>query len=142
MIKSDSMKINKCIPIVLAINFGLLCFALYVAHTYQRRNIIARSERPIIAYSILEVNCHGHRLGSTFKIAYAGKDYYVGVSRELCKNIGQAKFFYDGKHDTVFEKDELCIRHVVCSFVLFAFSLLLWRYPEVRKIQSDKERNT
>lgn len=61
---------------------------------------------------------------------------YVGVSRELCKNIGQAEFFYDMQHDTVFEKDYLCMRHIVFFFVLFAFSLLLWKCPEVRKYQA------
>ena len=121
------MRINKWIPIVLAINIGVLCFALYVATTYQQQNYIVSCEQPITNYSILEVNCRGHRMHSTVKIAYAGKDYYVGVSRELCKNIGQAEFFYDMQHDTVFEKDYLCMRHIVCFFVLFAFSLLLWK---------------
>ena len=119
------MRINKWIPIVLAINIGVLCFALYVATTYQQQNYIVSCEQPITNYSILEVNCRGHRMHSTVKIAYAGKDYYVGVSRELCKNIGQAEFFYDMQHDTVFEKDYLCMRHIVSFFVLFAFSLLL-----------------
>ena len=95
------MRINKWIPIVLAINIGVLCFALYVATTYQQQNYIVSCEQPITNYSILEVNCRGHRMHSTVKIAYAGKDYYVGVSRELCKNIGQAEFFYDMQHDTV-----------------------------------------
>ena len=119
--------------------YWALCFALYVAMTYRCQNNIAQSERPITGYSILEVNGGGRKIRSTVKLAYAGKDYYVGVSRELCKNIGQAKFFYDREHDTVFEKDYLCMRHVVCSFVLFAFSLLLWRYPEVRKYKATRK---
>ena len=124
------MRTNKWIPIALAINIGVLCFALYVAMTYLRQSDIVSCEQPITNYSILEVNCRGHRMHSTVKIAYAGKDYYVGVSRELCKNIGQAEFFYDMQHDTVFEKDYLCMRHIVFFFVLFAFSLLLWKCPE------------
>ena len=133
------MRINKWIPIALAINIGVLCFALYVAMTYLRQSDIVKSEHPITNYSILEVNCRGHRMHSTVKIAYAGKDYYVGVSRELCKNIGQAEFFYDMQHDTVFEKDYLCMRHIVFFFVLFAFSLLLWKCPEVRKYQATRK---
>lgn len=133
------MRINKWIPIVLAINIGVLCFALYVATTYQQQNYIVSCEQPITNYSILEVNCRGHRMHSTVKIAYAGKDYYVGVSRELCKNIGQAEFFYDMQHDTVFENDYLCMRHIVFFFVLFAFSLLLWKCPEVRKYQATRK---
>ena len=74
------MRTNKWIPIALVINVGALCFALYVAMTYQRQNNIAQSEQPITDYSILEVNCGGHRLRSTVKMAYAGKDYYVTVS--------------------------------------------------------------
>ena len=70
------MRINKWIPIVLAINIGVLCFALYVATTYQQQNYIVSCEQPITNYSILEVNCRGHRMHSTVKIAYAGKDYY------------------------------------------------------------------
>jgi len=85
------MRINKWIPIVLGINIGVLCFALYVATTYQQQNYIVSCEQPITNYSILEVNCRGHRMHSTVKIAYAGKDYYVGVSRELCKNILTSK---------------------------------------------------
>lgn len=79
------MRTNKWIPIALAINIGALCFALYVAMTYPRQNDIVKSEHPITDYSILEVNCRGHRMGSTVKIAYAGKDYDVGVSESYVK---------------------------------------------------------
>lgn len=130
------MRTNKWIPIALAINIGVLCFALYVAMTYLRQSDIVKSEHPITDYSILEVNCRGHRMGSTVKIAYAVKDYDVGISRKLCKNIEKAKCFYDRQHDTVFEKDYLCMRLVVGSFVPFAFSLLLWGYPEVRRYKA------
>ena len=43
------MRINKWIPIVLAINIGVLCFALYVATTYQQQNYIVSS--PCFAFS-------------------------------------------------------------------------------------------
>lgn len=132
------MRTNKWIPIVLVINIGALCFALYAAMTYQRQNHIVQSEQPITDFSILEVNDGGHRMGSTVKIAYAGKDYYVGINRKLCKNMEKAKFFYDRQHDTVFEKDYLSMRLVACSFVLFAFSLLLWRCREVRRYKATK----
>ena len=133
------MRINKWVPIVLAINIGALCFALYVAITYQHQNNIVLSEQPITDYSILKVDGGGHKLHSMVKIAYAGKDYNVGIDRKLYKNIEKAKFFYDKQHDTVFEKDYLCMRHVVCFFVPFAFSLLLWRYPEVRKYKATRK---
>ena len=48
------MRINKWIPIVLAINIGVLCFALYVATTYQQQNYIVSCEQPITNYSIVE----------------------------------------------------------------------------------------
>ncbi len=123
------MRINKWIPIILAINTGALCFALYIAMIYKHQNSIVLSEQPITDYSILEINIGGRKISTTVKITYAGKDYCVGIDRKLCKNI----VFYDRQHDTVFEKDYLCIRHIVFSFVLFVFSLLLWMYPEVRK---------
>lgn len=134
------MRTNKWIPIVLAINIGALCFALYAAMTYQRQNHIVQSEQPITDYSILEVYDGGHRMSSTVKIAYAGKDYEVGIARKLCKNIEKAKFFYDRQHDTVFEKDYLSMRLVAYSFVLFAFSLLLWRCREVRNRSTKNNR--
>ena len=83
------MRTNKWIPIALAINIGVLCFALYVAMTYLRQNYIVSCEQPITNYSILEVNCRGHRMHSTVKIAYAGKDYYVGEAENFAKILGK-----------------------------------------------------
>ena len=107
--------------------------------TFQRRSKIVQMIQPITDYSILEVNCGGHRMGSSVKIAYAGKDYYVGVRLKQCKEIESASLYYDRQHDEVFEKDELSKTQVVCLFVLFAFSLLLWRYPEVRRYKATKK---
>ena len=84
--------------------------------TYCHRNEILKSEQPITGYSILEVNCRGHRMSSTVKISYGGKNYYVGISRK-----------------------ELPKRQIVCFFVIFAFSLLLWRYPEIRRFKATKK---
>ena len=133
------MRINKWIPIVLAINIALLYFAISALMTYCHRNEILKSEQPITGYSILEVNCRGHRMSSTVKISYGGKDYYVGISRKVCKNIEKAKFFYDRKNETIFEEGELPKRQIVCFFVIFAFSLLLWRYPEIRKFKATRK---
>ena len=66
-------------------NIGVLCFALYVATTYQQQNYIVSCEQPITNYSILEVNCRGHRMHSTVKIAYAGKDYYALIPQHYYK---------------------------------------------------------
>ena len=38
------MRTNKWIPIALAINIGVLCFALYVAMTYLRQSDIVKSD--------------------------------------------------------------------------------------------------
>lgn len=128
------MRINKWIPIVLVINIAMLCLVINASMTYRYRNEIVESEQPITDYSILEVNCSsGYRGGSTIRIEYAGKDYYVGVSRKQCKGIMSTTFYYDRQHDTVFEKDELNKGDVVFFFTIFAYSLLLWTYPEVRK---------
>ena len=134
------MRINKWFAIVLAINIALLCFAINVLLTYHHRNEIVKSEHPITVYSILEVNCSSsYRGGSTIKIEYAGKDYYVGVNSKQCKRIESVKLYYDKLHDTVFEKEELSMRQAVFFFISFAFSLLLWRYPEVRKYKATKK---
>lgn len=112
--------------------------AISALMTYCHRNEILKSEQPITGYSILEVNCRGHRMSSTVKISYGGKDYYVGISRKVCKNIEKAKFFYDRKNETIFEEGELPKRQIVCFFVIFAFSLLLWRY--ILKFGSSKRQ--
>lgn len=131
------MRINKWVPIVLAINIGALCFALYVAITYQHQNNIVLSEQPITDYSILKVDGGGHKLHSMVKIAYAGKDYNVGIDRKLYKNIEKAKFFYDKQHDTVFEKDYLCMRHVVV-FLCRLHSLCC--YGGIQKCENTRQQ--
>lgn len=127
-------KINKWIPIVLAINIGLLCLTINVFMTYLHRIDIIKSAHPITGYSILEVNRGGPRRTSSVKMTYSGKEYYVGVARKQCQGEGVkgVEFYYDVQHDTVFEKNELNRRYVVFFFVTFVYSLLLWVYPEVR----------
>lgn len=130
------MRINKWTPVVLAINITMLCLAINVSMKYLHRKEIVKFNKPITDYSVLEVDCSGgYRGGSTLRIEYTNKDYYVGVSRNQCKKIESSKLYYDEQHDTVFEENELSMRHIVCFFTLFAFSLLLWTYPEVRKRQ-------
>ena len=125
------MSISKLIPLVLAINIAMLCLTINASMAYFHRNEIVKSGKPITNYSILEVNCSGgYRGGSTIRIAYLGKYYDVGVSRKLCKRTESANFYYDKQHDTVFEKDELSMRQIAFFFAVFAFSLLLWRYPK------------
>ena len=62
------MKINKWIPVVLAINLAMLGLAIYVLGLYQHRTSIVASQTPITDFSILEVNYRTH--GSSVKIAY------------------------------------------------------------------------
>lgn len=140
MIKNCRMSINKWTPLVLAINIAMLCLTINASMAYFHRNEIVKSEKPITNYSILEVNCSGgFRGGSTIRIAYLGKYYDVGVSRKKCKRTESTNFYYDKLHDTVFEKDELSMRQIVFFFTMFAFSLLLWRYPEVRRCKATKK---
>lgn len=139
MIKNSRMSISKWTPLVLAINIAMLCFAVNVLKTYKHRNEIVKSGKPITNYSILEVNCSGgFRGGSTIRIAYLGKYYDVGVSRKQCKRTESANFYYDKQHDTVFEKEELGMRQIVFFFTVFAFSLLLWKYPKVRRYKATR----
>ena len=66
------MKINKWIPVVLAINLAMLGLAIYVLGLYQHRTSIVASQTPITDFSILEVNYRTH--GSSVKIAYMVKN--------------------------------------------------------------------
>lgn len=129
------MRINKWIPIVLAINIGLLCFSIYVFMQYQHRQSIIKFAHPITEYSVLEVDCHSGRMSSYIRISYLGKDYFFGVTKKKCQNIENVALYYDAQHDEVFEKDELCMRHVATISVIFLCSLLLWFYPEVRNVK-------
>lgn len=80
-----SMRINKWILIVLAINIGLLCFTIYAFRQYQHRQEIVKFAHPIIEYSLLEVDCHSSRMSSNIKIAYLGKEYFVGVTKKMAQ---------------------------------------------------------
>lgn len=113
----------------------MLCLAINVLTTYRHRNEIVKSEQPITDYSILEVHCSGYRGGSNIRIAYLDKEYHVGVSKKQCKGIMSTKLYYDRQHDTVFEKDEINMSQIVFFLTMFAYSLLLWTYPEVRKMK-------
>ena len=125
------MRINKWSLIVLAINIGLLYFTIYAFRQYQHRQEIVKFAHPITEYSLLEVDCHS-RMSSNIKIAYLGKEYFVGVTKKKCQNIESVALYYDTQHDEVFEKDELRMSHVATLSVIFLCSLLLWFYPEVR----------
>ena len=127
------MKINKWIPVVLAINLAMLGLAIYVLGLYQHRTSIVASQTPITDFSILEVNYRTH--GSSVKIAYNSKEYYTGIPITRCKteDVEKLAYYYDAKNDAIFEESELNRRYVVFYFILFLCSLLLWLYPEVRK---------
>lgn len=79
------MRINKWILIVLAINIGLLRFTIYAFRQYQHRQEIVKFAHPIIEYSLLEVDCHSSRMSSNIKIAYWGKEYFVGVTKKMAQ---------------------------------------------------------
>lgn len=56
-------------------------------------------------------------------IAYLDKTYQVGVNRKQYKGDMSTKFYYDRQHDTVFEKDEISMRQIVCFIYRFTLSL-------------------
>lgn len=129
------MKINKRIPVVLAINLAMLGLAIYVLGLYQHRTSIVASQTPITDFSILEVNYRTH--GSSVKIAYNGKEYYTAMpmpySKRKTENVEKIAYYYDARNDAIFWESELNKRYVVFYFIVFLFSLLFWAYPEVRK---------
>lgn len=129
------MKINKWIPVVLAINLAMLGVAIYVLGLYQHRTSIVASQTPITDFSILEVNYRTH--GSSVKIAYNGKEYYAAMpmpySKRKTENVEKLAYYYDAKNDVIFWGGGLSKRPVVFFFIMFLLSLLFWTYPEVRK---------
>ena len=134
-----AMKINKWIPVVLAINLALLGLAIYILGLYQHRASIVASQTPITNFSISEVNYR--KLGSSVKIAYNGKEYYTGIpipySKRKTKDVKKLAYYYDAKNDTIFWESGLNKRHVVFFFhsvFIFIATLDISRSAERRQV--------
>lgn len=124
-LRTPSLKKKGQMKKVLFINIILLFTLIYTCISYNHRQAIVNTERPIENFSVLEINCR-RRQGSTLLVEFNAKKYYVGISYGQCKSftLDKVKIYYDKENDKLFERDELTIRYIVwfsfiylCSFI-------------------------
>ena len=114
---------------VLFINIVCLFILIEGCITYNHRQAIINTERPIENFSVLEINCHtGYRSnGSTLLVEFNAKKYYVGISSRQCSKpftLDKVKIYYDKEKDKLFERDELTIKIIVFYFILYLCSFI------------------
>lgn len=109
---------------VLFINIALLFILIYVCISYNHRQAIVNTERPIENFSVLEINCSGYRGGSNLLVEFNAKKYYVGITSRQCKSftLDKVKIYYDKEKDKLFERNELSIRYIVFYSIICAHS--------------------
>ena len=123
---------------VLFINIALLFILIYVCISYNHRQAIINTERPIENFSVLETDCRSNRSGSSILLVeFNGKKYHVGVTYDQCKScksftLDKVKIYYDKENDKLFERDELAIRIVVFYFILYLCSFI-WLITVIKK---------
>ena len=67
---------------VVFINITLLIILIYVCTSYNHRQAIVNTERPIDNFSVLEINCSsGYRGGSTLLVEYNAKNHLAKMRR-------------------------------------------------------------
>ena len=112
---------------VLFINIALLFILIYVCISYNHRQAIVNTERPIEDFSVLEINCSsGYRGGSTLLVEFNAKKYYVGITSRQCKSftLDKVKIYYDKENDKLFERDAFPIRYLVVFFIMYLCSFI------------------
>ena len=112
---------------VLFINIALLFILIYVCISYNHRQAIVNTERPIEDFSVLEINCSsGYRGGSTLLVEFNAKKYYVGITSRQCKSftLDKVKIYYDKENDKLFERDAFPIRYIVFYFIMYLCSFI------------------
>ena len=110
---------------VLFINIALLFFFIYACISYNHRQAIVNTEKPIENFSVLKKYCNW-RSGSTLLVEFNAKKYHVGISARQCESftLDKVKIYYDKENDKLFERDELAIRIVVFYFILYLCSFI------------------
>lgn len=120
---------------VLFINIALLFILIYVCISYNHRQAIVNTERPIENFSVLEINCSsGYRGGSTLLVEFNAKKYYVGITSRQCKSftLDKVKIYYDKEKDKLFERNELSIRYIVFYSIIYLCSFI-WLCAIIKK---------
>ena len=110
---------------VFFINIASLFILIYACISYNHRQAIVNTEKPIENFSVLKINCNW-RSGSTLIVEFNAKKYHVGISARQCESftLDKVKIYYDKENDKLFERDELAIRIVVFYFILYLCSFI------------------
>ena len=118
---------------VLFINIVALFTFIYVCISYNQRQAIINSERPIENFSVLEINCD-RKSGSTLLLEFNEKKYHVGINISQCKSftLDKVKIYYDKENDKLFERDDLPIRYIVFYFIMYLCSFI-WLFTIIIK---------
>ena len=110
---------------VLFINIALLFILIEGCITYNHRQAIVNTERPIENFSVLEIDCR-RKIGSTLIVEFNAKKYYVEINYHECKSftLDKAKIYYDKENDKLFERDAFPIRYIVFYFIMYLCSFI------------------
>lgn len=110
---------------VFFINIALLFILIEGCITYNHRQAIVNTEKPIENFSVLEIDCR-RKIGSTLIVEFNAKKYYVEINYHECKSftLDKAKIYYDKENDKLFERDAFPIRYIVFYFILYLCSFI------------------
>ena len=110
---------------VFFINIALLFILIEGCITYNHRQAIVNTERPIENFSVLEIDCR-RKIGSTLIVEFNAKKYYVEINYHECKSftLDKAKIYYDKENDKLFERDAFPIRYIVFYFIMYLCSFI------------------
>ena len=110
---------------VFFINIALLFILIEACITYNHRQAIVNTEKPIENFSVLKINC-SWRQGSTLIVEFNEKEYHVGIHIRQCKSfkLDKVKIYYDKENDKLFERDAFPIRYIVFYFIMYLCSFI------------------
>ena len=110
---------------LLFINIALLFILIYACISYNHRQAIVNTEKPIENFSVLDINCNS-RMGSNLLVEFNAKKYHVGISARQCESftLDKVKIYYDKENDKLFERDAFPIRYLIVFFILYLCSFI------------------
>ena len=122
---------------VLFINIVALFVFIDACITYNHRQTIVNTERPIENFSVLKINC-SRKSGSTLIVEFNAKKYHVGINIRQCKSftLDKVKIYYDKENDKLFERDAFPIRYIVFYFIMYLCSFI-WLFTIIKKKYID-----
>ncbi|MCE4065088.1 hypothetical protein LXM63_08270 [Chryseobacterium gleum] len=118
--------------LVIAINFIVFIFTVYVFLLYYRENKIKTENLPIEC-SIIKLDCAGSsRDHPKVLIKYKQKNQNVDVKNcdDLEIGYNSNSFYYDSLLDRIFYVDSEIKKGCFIAVAIFIFSLLFWIIPK------------